>query len=74
MKVSEFRQLPDEDLAIEIRKRQEGLFQIRLKAANEETQRAGDIREMRKDIARMNTVLRERALERDSATGQEDRG
>ena len=34
MKVSEFRQLPDEDLAIEIRKRQEGLFQIRLKAAN----------------------------------------
>ncbi|MGE4618546.1 MAG: 50S ribosomal protein L29 [Planctomycetota bacterium] len=74
MKVSEFRQLPDEDLAIEIRKRQEGLFQIRLKAANEETQRAGDIREMRKDIARMNTVLRERALERNSATGQEDRG
>ncbi|MAW77630.1 MAG: 50S ribosomal protein L29 [Planctomycetes bacterium] len=71
MKVSEFRQLPDEDLAIEIRKRQEGLFQIRLKAANEETQRAGDLREMRKDIARMNTVLRERASERESAGEQE---
>ena len=71
MKVSEFRQLPDEDLAIEIRKRQEGLFQIRLKAANEETQRAGDLREMRKDIARLNTVLRERASERESAGEQE---
>lgn len=71
MKVSEFRQLPDEDLKIEIRKRQEGLFQIRLKAANEETQRAGDLREMRKDIARMNTVLRERVSERASAGDQE---
>ena len=66
--------LPDEDLEKEIGKRQEGLFQIRLKAANEETQRAGDIRVMRKDIARMNTVLRERSIERDSAPDQEDRG
>ena len=71
MKVSEIRQLPDEDLKIEIRKRQEGLFRIRLKASNEETQRAGDRREMRKDIARMNTVIRERASERASAGDQE---
>lgn len=71
MKVSEIRQLPDEDLKIEIRKRQEGLFKIRLKASNEETQRAGDRREMRKDIARMNTVIRERASERASAGDQE---
>lgn len=71
MKVSEFRQLPDEDLVIEIRKRRESLFQIRLKAANEETQRAGDLREMRKDIAKMNTVLREREMERESSGDQE---
>ncbi|MEC9476586.1 MAG: 50S ribosomal protein L29 [Planctomycetota bacterium] len=71
MKVSEIRQLPDEDLKIEIRKRREGLFKIRLKASNEETQRAGDLREMRKDIARMNTVIRERASERASAGDQE---
>ena len=68
MKISEFRQLPDEDLTIKIRKRREGLFKIRFKAANEETQRAGEIREMRKDIARMNTVLRERTLERDGSS------
>ncbi|MBT5738144.1 MAG: 50S ribosomal protein L29 [Planctomycetes bacterium] len=71
MKISEFRQLPDEDLTIEIRKRREGLFKIRFKAANEETQRAGEIREMRKDIARMNTVLRERTLERDGSSNLE---
>ncbi len=71
MKISEVRQLPDEDLTIEIRKRREGLFKIRFKAANEETQRAGEIREMRRDIARMNTVLRERAMERDGSGNQE---
>ncbi|MDE0959812.1 MAG: 50S ribosomal protein L29 [Planctomycetota bacterium] len=71
MKINEFRQLPDEDLNTEIRKRREGLFKIRFKAANEETQRAGQIREMRKDIARMNTVLRERTMELNGSSNQE---
>ena len=71
MKVSEVRQLPDEDLVIEIKKRHESLFHIRLKAANEEVQRAGEIRSMRRDIARMKTVLRERALEKTRSVEQE---
>ena len=71
MKGSEFRQLPDEDLEIEIRKRHKSLFQIRLKAANEEVQRAGDLREMRRDIAKMKTVLRERTIEHIGTGNQE---
>ncbi len=71
MKVSEFRQLPDEDLEIEIRKRHQSLFQIRLKSANEEVQRAGDLREMRRDIAKMKTVLRERTVEHGGTGNQE---
>ena len=71
MKVSEFRQLPDEDLAMEIKKRHESLFHIRLRAANEEVQRAGEIREMRRDIARMKTVLRERAREKTRSAARE---
>lgn len=71
MKVSEVRQLPDEDLVIEIKKRHESLFHIRLKAANEEVQRAGEIRSMRRDIARMKTVLRERSLEKTRSDEQE---
>lgn len=71
MNVKEVRQLPDEDLVLEIKKRHESLFQIRLKAANEEVQRAGEIREMRRDIARMKTVLRERALEKARSAEQE---
>ena len=73
MKISELRQLPDEDLKIEILKRRESLFKIRFKAANEETQRAGELREMRKDIARMNTILRERTMERSGSPDQEAR-
>lgn len=73
MRISELRQLPDEDLTVEIRKRRESLFKIRFKAANEETQRAGEIREMRKDIARMNTILRERTMERSGSPDQEAR-
>ena len=71
MNVKEVRQLPDEDLVLEINKRHESLCQIRLKAANEEVQRAGEIREMRRDIARMKTVLRERALEKTRSAEQE---
>ena len=71
MKVSEVRQLPDEDLVIEIKKRHESLFHIRLRAANEEVQRAGEIRSMRRDIARMKTVLRERSLEKTRSVEQE---
>ncbi|OUU21060.1 MAG: 50S ribosomal protein L29 [Planctomycetia bacterium TMED53] len=71
MNVKEVRQLPNEDLVIEINKRNASLFQIRLKAANEEVQRAGEIREMRRDIARMKTVLRERALEKTRSVEQE---
>lgn len=71
MNVKEVRQLPDEDLVLEIKKRHESLFQIRLKAANEEVQRAGEIREMRRDIARMKTVLRGRALEKTRSAEQE---
>ena len=71
MNVKEVRQLPDEDLVLEIKKRNANLFQIRLKAANEEVQRAGEIREMRRDIARMKTVLRERALEKTRSVEQE---
>ncbi len=71
MKVSEVRQLPDEDLVSEIKKRHESLFHIRLRAANEEVQRAGEIRSMRRDIARMKTVLRERSLEKTRSVEQE---
>ena len=73
MNVKEVRQLPDGDLVLEIKKRNANLFQIRLKAANEEVQRAGEIREMRRDIARMKTVLRERALEKTRSVEQESK-
>ena len=62
MKISEMRELPDVDLDTEIAKRRKTLFDYRFKAGQEEKQRAGEIRTLRRDIARMKTVLSERRI------------
>ncbi|MGE3163355.1 MAG: 50S ribosomal protein L29 [Planctomycetota bacterium] len=61
-KVSELRELGVADLNAEIKKAREKLFKFRFHSKNEDMQRAGDIRSLRRHIARVNTVLRERAL------------
>jgi len=74
MKMKEIRDLPDADIVEEIAKRRKKLFEHRFSAGQEEKQRAGEIRAMRRDIARMLTVRgeRERAA-RAKGTG-DDRG
>lgn len=62
-KVSELRELGHADLQSEIKKAREKLFKFRFHAKNEDMQRAGDIRSLRRHIARVNTVLRERELD-----------
>lgn len=62
MKVEEIRNLAVPDLEAEILKMRERLFKFRFHAKNEEMQRAGEIRLLRRDIARCRTVLREREL------------
>ena len=62
MRTSEIRELPDVDIEGEMEKARTKLFKFRFNAANEEMQRAGEIRQLRRDIARMKTILRERQL------------
>ncbi len=61
MKISEIRELPDPDIESEIAKNRAQLFKYRFNSGNDEMQRAGQIRDLRKGIARMKTVLQERA-------------
>ncbi|HIA27059.1 MAG TPA: 50S ribosomal protein L29 [Planctomycetes bacterium] len=63
MKTSDVRELPDADIKDEIRKHRERLFKIRFNAASEENQRAGEIRKLRRNVARMMSVLREREIQ-----------
>ena len=61
MKTKEFRQLPDEDLLREAGKRREQIFRMRLKAGSDEVASSGSLRNLRRDIARIKTLLGERA-------------
>lgn len=69
MKISEIRELPDTDLNDEIRKHRERLFRIRFNSASEENQRAGEIRKLRRNVARMKSILREREIQATKSEG-----
>jgi large subunit ribosomal protein L29 len=62
MKTEDIRDLPEVDLRSEVAKRRKKLFEHRFKSGQEEKQRAGEIRALRREIARILTVQRERQL------------
>ena len=55
-------ELADEALSEELRKSKEELFNLRFQAATGQLENPGRIRSVKRDIARVYTVLREREL------------
>ena len=62
MKVKELRNLKDEELTKKITEAKKELFDLRLKQANGNLDKPSKVHELRKDVARMKTILREREL------------
>jgi large subunit ribosomal protein L29 len=62
MKAAELRDLTDEELRGKLRELQEELFNLRFQLATGQIENVGRIRTVRRDIARMHTVLRQRQL------------
>ncbi|MDQ3829322.1 MAG: 50S ribosomal protein L29 [Candidatus Tectomicrobia bacterium] len=62
MKAAELRDLADEELRGKLRELQEELFNLRFQLATGQIENVGRIRTVRRDIARMHTVLRQRQL------------
>ena len=62
MKVSEFRELTNEELSEKIYLLKEELFNLRRKKAVGQLEHGEEVRRVRKDIARAYTVQREREL------------
>jgi large subunit ribosomal protein L29 len=60
--VTEFRELDDEVLVTKLREAKEELFNLRFQAATGQLESHGRLRAVRKDIARIYTVMREREL------------
>ena len=61
-KASELRDLADEELVAKLREAKEELFNLRFQAATGQLESHGRLRTVKKDIARIYTVVREREL------------
>ena len=59
---AELRELTDDRLVDELRKAKEELFNLRFQAATGQLESHGRLRTVKKDIARIYTVVREREL------------
>jgi len=62
MNIKEIRTKTDEELAKELKNRKEELFRLRFRKITDVVENPSLLREIRKGIARMKTVLRERNL------------
>jgi large subunit ribosomal protein L29 len=74
-KAAELRELPDDELFERMDSSKEELFNLRFQLATGQLDNTARMKELRHDVARIATVLRERQLERELdaiAAGQEE--
>ena len=71
-KVGELRNLDDAELTTKLREAKEELFNLRFQAATGQLQSHGRLRTVKRDIARIYTVVRERELGIRQTPGSED--
>lgn len=62
MKINEIRELSSEELNNKIVESKKALFDLRLKQASGQLEKPSTIHDLRKDVARMKTILREKEL------------
>ena len=68
----ELRTMTDDDLAAALREAKEELFNLRFQAATGQLESHGRLRTVRRDIARIYTVMRERELGIIGTAGSQD--
>ena len=72
LKAHELDELNDIDLEAKLREAKEELFNLRFQAATGQLENHGRLRTVKKDIARIYTVVRERELGIRTAPGSEE--
>jgi len=65
VKVSEIREKPADELLHDLHERQTEMFKLRFQRVTERELRPSEIQVVRKDIARIKTVLKEREIARE---------
>ncbi len=64
MKLEELRKLSTEELNNKIKENKEELFNLRFQQATGNLEKPVRLRELRKQVAKMKTIIRERELEK----------
>ena len=62
MEIKELRKLSDADLMKKIKETKEELFTKRMQQANGTLEKPVQLRQLRRDVARMKTILKEREI------------
>ena len=65
-KASEMREMSDDQLVFSLREAKESLFNLRFQASTEKLDAPSNLRKTRREIARINTIQRERELAREN--------
>jgi large subunit ribosomal protein L29 len=63
MKADEIRQLSDADLRAKVQELEEERFRLKFRSATEQLEQPLRLRTIRRDIARLQTILRQRELQ-----------
>ncbi len=76
MKPAEVREMSDEQITLTIKDTVKHLFQLRFQSATERLETPSEIKKARRDIARLNTIQREKQLaaEKKAAEGAKANG
>jgi large subunit ribosomal protein L29 len=61
-KAADVREMSDEEIRTELTQKQEELFRLRFRSATQQLENPALIRSLRRDVARMRTILREREM------------
>ena len=61
-RIKEIRALPNEELNIEIDKIRDKVFKLRFQGKGKDVENPGQMKALKKDVARMFTVMRERVV------------
>jgi len=71
-KITEFRKREDSDLRAELEEKRRECFNIRFQKASEKAANPQLLKALRKDVARILTVLREREISQANSASQEE--
>jgi large subunit ribosomal protein L29 len=70
MKADEIRELTEQELREQIDEREEELFRLKFRGAYQDLENPALVKELRRDVARMKTIQRERELAEDEGSDE----